>query len=52
MFQYESKFQKDKAKLLEIYMKVDGIDEQYKEVIIFLKQFAVVPDHLKHFLNK
>jgi mRNA-degrading endonuclease YafQ of YafQ-DinJ toxin-antitoxin module len=50
MSKYESRFQKDIAELLKIGMKLYEIDEQYKEVIMFLRQFAVIPDHLRYHL--
>ena len=52
MSTYESKFRKDMAELLKIGMKLYEIDEQYTEVRMFLRQFAVIPNHLKHLLVK
>jgi hypothetical protein len=48
---YESKFRKDMNNLLKIGMELYKIDDLYTEVRMFLKQFAVIPDHLKHHMK-
>lgn len=50
MSKYEVKFRKDMVQLLKTGMELYRIDEQYTEVRMFLKQFAVIPDHLRYLL--
>jgi len=46
MSKYESKFRKDMNRLLYIWTELDKIEKQYEEVIMSLRQSAVIPDHL------
>jgi hypothetical protein len=48
---YESRFRKDVSNLLQIGMELYKIDDQYTEVRMFLKQFTVIPKHLKHLMK-
>ena len=50
MSKYEAKFRKDMNKLLEIGMELYLTDKQYTEVKMFLRQFAVLPLHLRYYL--
>jgi len=50
MSKYESKFRKDMNRLLYIWTELDKIEKQYEEVIMSLRQSAVIPDHLRYHL--
>ena len=52
MSKYESRFRKDMNRLLYTWVELDKIDDQYLEIINFLRQFAVIPDHLRYCLIK
>ncbi len=52
MTNYKSKFKRDMKMLQHIKKELERINEEYTEVRMFLKQFAVIPDHSKHYLTE
>ncbi len=52
MSKYEDRFKKDMDRLLYTWTEYDKINDQYLEVIMFLRQFAVIPEHLRYLLIK